>query len=292
MEFRDNFFRAVSWFPSTVAGTILLLIVMWGISWWITGRLTRERDLTTTLFRIGASAVVLAAIFYFRDSFTYFVRHGPMMLFRTQSETEARLRQNMPQWMTPEAIAAYWAPPALTPEALKLLPAPQRQAYEATRVTPEVMVESALRGLVWLALEQRHSTRGSGRSPFPHAERGTKVLNQFTPMQAQAMFDFVVMIDPRCELDAVPYLKDALKFCMEPLPTDDPSKELAISGVHSGEPGNAAAAPAKSKYPFISASRETAGRKFYIVRLSAAQTKMIEAASEEEALRKAREYMP
>jgi hypothetical protein len=128
-----------------------------------------------------------------------------------------------------------------------------------------------------MALEHRNPSK-FGRMAFPHAERGTRVLNDLTAPQAQAMFDYILIVSPLAEPDIRPCLNDALAFCLE-------ATEPAVPGAASGEP---AANPDARPYPSIEASRETSRGRAFVVRLSATETRVIEAGSEEEALKAAR----
>ena len=129
-----------------------------------------------------------------------------------------------------------------------------------------------------MAMEHRRSP-SLGRSASPHAERGTKVLNDFNASQAQAMFDYILMVSPETERDARPFLQDALAYCRE-------SAQAVPVVAQSAEQ---AEKKASGRYPSIVIRRETPRGGEFVVRTSATQTRVIEAASEEEALKIARQ---
>ena len=289
--FKEAVIRAVSWFPVTEAGVGLFLIAMFYIAWRLTGRIFREKDKTTKIFRALVSVLVFFALALFRDSFAYFIRHGPLDLFKNQAEADARIQKNMQLWVAAEAYDAYWNSPPLDPRKLAGMSPEERGHVEAARITPAVMTESAMRGLVWMAVEHRHAGL-LGRHAFPHAERGTKELNQLTVEQTQAMFDFIVLIDPRSELEARPYLRDALAFSTdEPLAVDQASSGGAGSDGTAAVPGGDRAGKAgAASYPCIQASRTTPTGRVFIVRMSATVTRVVRADSEAEALRIAQHH--
>jgi hypothetical protein len=103
------------------------------------------------------------------------------------------------------------------------------------------------------------------------------------------MFDYVLTVSPRSESDARPYLADALAYCSEATAPVHPG----IAPVHP-DPGTAPGAPAVKPeaglYPFVQASRVTPRGRAFVIRLSATQTRVIEAGSEEEALRIAKQH--
>jgi hypothetical protein len=139
------------------------------------------------------------------------------------------------------------------------------------------LVESAVRSLIWMALEHRQPLT-FGRNAAPHAERGTKILNEFTVQQTQAMFDFALAVSPPAEGKARPYLADALAYC-----------SVATAAATPGAaPAAPSAKPEAGLYPFVQASRDTPRGRVYVIRLSATQTRVIETGSEEEALQIAR----
>ena len=43
---------AISWRPTTIGGIILSLVLLMAVSWWLTGKIIRERDLTSLIFRL------------------------------------------------------------------------------------------------------------------------------------------------------------------------------------------------------------------------------------------------
>ena len=271
---------AISWFSSTTGWIILSLVLVIVVSWWLTGRAFRERDWTTLIFRGTTSLLVCVCIAFFHESLTGWINRWSLAPSRDpQAEKDQRLRANMQQWVTPAAIDAYWNPAVIDPQKLAQLTPAEREAFNARQVTPAILVESAIRALVWLALEHRQPSL-YGRNAVPHAERGTKVLNDFTVPQVQAMFDYVLTVSPGSEADARPYVADALAYCSD-----------ATSSAH---PGTTPVAPAvrfeAPQYPFVQASRETPSGPVFVIRLSATQTRVIEAGSEEEALKIAKQH--
>lgn len=291
---KEAVIRAVSWFPVTEAGVILFLVAMFALSWWLTGRIFREKDKTTKVFRALVSVLVFFALGLFRDSFAYFIRHGPLDLFRNQAESQARIQQNMQLWVAPEAYDALWNSPPADPARLAGLSPEERQRLGAARLTPSVMTESAIRGLVWMAVEHRHPS-SFGHHAFAHAERGTKDLNRLTVEQTQAMFDYIVLADPRSELDARPYLKDALAFSAEePLSPDRTPAAAAddAGGKGAASGNNHSTKTGVSPYPFIQASRATPQGHVYVVRISATETRVIRAETEAEALQRLQATQP
>lgn len=291
---KEAVIRAVSWFPVTEAGVAVFLIVMLAVSWRLTGRIFREKDKTTKVFRALVSVLVFFALCLFRDSFAYFIRHGPLNLFRNQAEAQARIQQNMQLWVAPEAYDALWNSPPADPVKLAGLSPEERQRLEATRLTPSVMTESAIRGLVWMAVEHRHPS-SFGHHAFAHAERGTKDLNRLTVGQTQAMFDYIVLADPRSELDARPYLKDALALGAEEFLSPDRTPDVAADdagGKGAASGNNRAAKAGSSPYPYIQASRATPQGHVYVVRISATETRVIRADTESEALKRIQATQP
>lgn len=284
---KEAVIRAVSWFPVTEVGVVVFLIVMFAVSWRLTGRIFREKDKTTKVFRALVSVLVFFALCLFRDSFAYFIRHGPLNLFRNQAEAQARIQKNMQLWVAPEAYDALWNSPPADPAKLTGVSPEERQRLGAARLTPSVMTESAIRGLVWMAVEHRHPS-SFGHHAFAHAERGTKDLNRLTVEQTQAMFDYIVLADPRSELDARPYLKDALALSAEePLA---PDRALGVAAADAGVKGPASGNEHATKagaapYPFIQASRTTPQGHVYVVRISATEIRVIRAETEAEALK-------
>jgi hypothetical protein len=290
---KEAVIRALSWFPVTEAGVVLFLIVMFAISWRLTGRIFREKDKTTKLLRALVSVLVFFALSLFRDSFAYFLRHGPLDLFKNKAESEARIQKNMQLWVTPEAYDSFWSSPAADPRKMEGLSPDERRRLTAARITPAVMTESATRGLVWMAVEHRHPS-SVGRHAFPHSERGTKDLNGFTVAQTQAMFDYIILVDPRNELDARPYLKDALAFSAEEaLASEQTSSATDDAGGKGTALGSDVSAKAGAvSYPFIQASRTTPQGRVFVVRVSATETRLIRADSEAEALKQIRTIRP
>jgi hypothetical protein len=280
---------AISWRPTTIGGIILSLVLLMAVSWWLTGKIIRERDLISLIFRWAASVLVCICIGLFHVSLMDWIHRGPLAsALETQAEKDQRLRENMQQWVAPAACDAYWNPPAADPRKLMQMSTAERAAFEAAQVSPVILVESAVRALVWMALEHRKPSP-LGRKAVPHAERGTKVLNDFTVPQVAAMFDYVLTVSPRSESDARPYLADALAYCSEATAPVHPG----IAPVHP-DPGTAPGAPAVKPeaglYPFVQASRVTPRGRAFVIRLSATQTRVIEAGSEEEALRIAKQH--
>jgi hypothetical protein len=284
--FKEAVIRAASWFPATEVGVGVFLVVMFLISWRLTGRIFREKDQTTKVFRALIAVLVFFALAMFRDSFAYFIRHGSTDLFTNKAESAARLQKNMQLWVSPEAFEALWDPSKVDPQKLQGLSPQERQRLEADRIAPSIMTESAMRGLVWMAVEHRHPS-SFGHHAFSHSERGTKDLNKLTVEETQAMFDYVALADPRSELDARPYLKDALAFSAEEtLAPDQISSAADAAGGKGVAPGSDH--PAKggaASYPFIQASRTTPRGRVFLVRISATETRVIRADSEAEALR-------
>ena len=271
---------AISWFPTTIGGILLFLILLMAVSWWLTGKAFRERDWTTLIFRGMTSVLVCVCIGLLHESLMEWIHRGPLApALGTQAEKDQRLRENMQQWVAPAACDACWNPPTIEPKKLVQMSPAEREAFKASHVTPAILVESAVRALVWMALEHRQPSP-YGRNAVPHAERGTKILNDFTVPQVKAMFDYVLTVSPPSESDARPYLADALAYCSE-----------ATAPVH---PGTATVAPPVKPeaglYPFVQASRETPRGRAFVIRLSATQTRVIEAGSEEEALKIAKQH--
>ena len=263
---------AISWYPTSLGGLILLYLLMLGVSWWITGMISRERDHTTLVFRGMVSVLVCFIIGVFHRSVTDWISQGPMArALETKAEKEGRLQENMKLWVAPAAFDSCWHPAPPDPKKVVQMTAEERAALQANKVTPEILVESAIRALAWMALEHRQPSQ-FGRNAFPHAERGTMVLNEFKGPQAQAMYDYVRMMNPRSERDARPYLADAIAYCAE-----------------NPAPGAAGTKPATKpdavSYPFVETSRKTAHGRMFLIRTSPNATRMIEAASEEEALK-------
>ena len=291
--FKEAVIRAVSWFPITEAGVVVFLIVMFAISWRLTGRIFREKDKTTKVFRALVSVLVFFALGLFRDSFAYFIRHGPLELFRNQAESAARIQKNMQLWVAPETYDAFWNAPTAGPGKLESMSPDERRRLDAARITPSIMTESALRGLVWMAVEHRHPS-SLGHHAFPHSERGTNDLNKLTVEQTQAMFDYIVLADPRSELDARPYLKDALAYSAE----EALALDQALAGADDANgkeavPGSEHSAKARAaSYPFIQASRTTPRGRVFVIRISATETRVIRADSEAEALKQIRAIRP
>lgn len=270
---------AISWFPTTIGGFIVVMSLLLAFSWWLTGRIIRERDLITTLFRGMASFLVCVAIALFHYSSVNMMLHGPLAdMVKTKAERDAPIKENMRQWVAAAAYDAYWSPPAADPRKPTQMSPSERKDLEAGQTNPEILAESALRGLIWMALEHRHSST-AGRKAYPHSERGTKVLSDFAPAQAQAMFDYIVIASPDAARAAQPFLADALAYCREPVVAAPPPAP-------SSEPAGKLVA---ERYPFIVMSRETLHGGAFVVRISATQTRVIEAASEEEALKIAKE---
>ena len=273
----ENLRLAIQWFPSSPGGVVLLLLLVLGISWWLTGRFFKERDLTTLIFRGLGSLLICFAIGLFNRSLISYLRQGPLApVIETKEEKEHRLRENLQQWVTPAACDACLKPTAPDPRKLQTMSPAERKEFDASQVTPEILRESAMRGLTWMALEHRQPSP-SKRTGFPHSERGTKVLNNLTVSQVQAMFDYIQWVSPRSEPEARPYLADALAYSRE---------AMARPAAPVDEPAGKAAAPL---YPRIDASRPTQHGRAFVVRLSPTETRVIEAGSEEEALKKARQ---
>lgn len=269
---------AISWFPTTVGGVILFFFVLLALSWWLMGKVFRERDLTTLIFRGMVSVLVCIGVGFFQRSLADLIHRGPLnSALATKAEEDAQLRQNMQRWVAAAAYDVYWNAPANDVRKVMQMSPAERKEFEASQVNPAILVESAVRGLAWMALEHQHPSL-FGRKAFPHAERGTKVLNDFTDLQAQAMFDFVRIVGPPSVRDARPYLEDALAYCRE-----------AAAPATSGSPSDK---PAAGPYPFVQATRETSRGRAFIIRLSATRTQVIEAGSEEEALKMAKQPSP
>ncbi len=273
---------AIGWFPTSVGGIVLSMFLLLVVSWWVTGRFFKERDLTTGIFRGLLSVLVSFGIAYFHYSSVRMLREGPLAkVVLTKEEKEAPLRANMQQWVAPAAYDAYWTPPAVDPRNAGKMSPKERRDFEAWQAGRDVLVESALRGLTWMALEHKNPSP-FGRSSKPHTERGTKALNSFTAAQTQAMFDFIVAVKPALERDARPCLADALAFCHDTAAAASPA---AAPGQPPAAPGQPAANPAEVQYPFVVVTRETDRGRSFVVRISATQTRVIEAATEEEALK-------
>jgi hypothetical protein len=263
---------AIEWFPSTVGGVILFYALLIALSWWLTGKVIQERDLTTLIFRGIVSVFVCIGVGFFQQSLVDLVRPSPLnSALETKAEKDARLRENMRQWVEAAANDAYWSPPPIDMRKVLQMSPEEHREFEASQVNPAVLAESAIRGLAWLALEHQHPTP-FGRNAYPHAERGTKILNDFTAAQAQAMFDYIRVVAPSSERDARPYLEDALAYGRETTASSGPAMK-----------------PAARPYPYVQASRETPGGRVFVIRLSPTQTRLIEAGSEEEALRIAKQ---
>jgi hypothetical protein len=268
---------AYSWIPSSPGGVFLLLLIVLAVSWWITGRLFKERDLTTMVFRSLISLLLCFAIGLFQRSLVGYIHEGPLApVLVAKTDPDKPLQNNMRQWVATAAYEAYWKPAALDPKRLQQMSPAERKEYDDSQVTSDVLVESAVRGLIWMAMEHRQPSL-VGRNAFLHAERGTQILNRFTPAQAHAMYDFVVQVSPRSEGYARPYLADALAYCAEV----------------TARPGDGdAAKPAPVLYPRIDVTRMTPQGRVFVVRMSPTETRVIEAGSEEEALKKATELQP
>jgi len=284
------------WLPSSPGAILLLLLLALAASWWLTGLFFKEQDLTTLIFRCLVSVLLCFGIGLFHRSVVNFIRKVPRAVAaETPAEKEDRLRENLEQWATPAACAACLkAVPASPGKPQQAAPAdvkPQQAAPADVResgagpMNPAVLLESAVRGLTWMALEHRQPSP-FGRNAFPHAERGTKVLNSLTVAQAQAMYDYILQVSSHAAEDAQPFMADALAYCREATPT-------------SGAPGSAERQPEQAGensgkisvavYPHVEVSRPAARGRAFVVRMSPTQVRVIEAASEEEALRKARE---
>jgi len=276
---------AIGWFPSTTGGYILLFLLLLAISWWLTGRLFRERDLTTTVFRGLVSLLACLGIAYFHYASVGMMRQEPLAtVVKTKAEKDAPIQENMRQWVTAAAYDAYWSTPATDPGKLSQKPPAESKDFEAIKTNPAILVESAVRGLTWMALEHRRPSP-FGRNAYPHAERGTKALNSFTVPQAQAMFDFILTVSPASQRDVRPYLADALAYCGETSAPVSPAPSAPPAAAPVGSAGKSAAV----QYPFIVVSRETGHGRAFVIRISATQMRTVEAASEEEALRIAKE---
>jgi hypothetical protein len=271
------------WLPSSVGGIILMVLVILGVSWWLTGRFFKEQDLITLIFRCLISLLICFAIGLFDRSLVGFVRQvWPAQVAQTAAERDKRILGNMQQWVTPAACAACLKPVPPDPVRLKQMSMAELKEFQASQVNPEILADSAVRGLMWMALEHRQPST-LGRNLYPHAERGTKPLNTLTVAQAQAMFDYLQLVNPRLVADAQPFLADALAYCREGIPPAEASaKQPGPAGEHSVKP----AGPA---YPRIEVSRPAEKGRAYVVRVSPTEVRVIEAASEQEALKKAKE---
>jgi hypothetical protein len=260
-----------------------MLSLALAISWWLTGRFLKERDRLTLAFRGLMSLLICFALGLFDRSLVSFVRHGPLApVFETRADKDQRLRENMQEWVTPAACNAYWkTTPADSRKPWQMSPA-ERKEYDANQVNPGILVESAIRGLAWMALEHRNPSP-VGRNEFPHAERGTKVLNNFTAAQAQLMFDYIVWVGPNSEREARPYLADAFAYCRE-----TPSGAEAAAG-QAGPAAEHTGRPPAPLYPHVEGSRETEQGRVFVVRMSATERRIIKAGSEGEALKKAKQ---
>jgi hypothetical protein len=261
-----------------------MLSLALAISWWLTGRFFKARDLTTLAFRGLTSLLVCFALGLFDRSLVSYIRQGPLApVFETKADKGQRLREKMQQWVTPAACDAYWKTiPADSRKPWQMSPA-ERKEFDANQVNPEILVESAIRALTWMALEHRQPSP-FGRNAFPHAERGTKVLNKFTAAQAQLMFDYVLLVSPRSERDVRPCLADALAYCDEVLsPAEAAAQQTAPVAEHTAK-------PLSPPYPpHVEATRLTPQGRVFVVRMSPTETRVIEAGSEEEALKKAKQ---
>src|SRR5208283_1162889 len=258
---------AIGWFPTTIGGVILFFSLLLAFSWWLTGKAFRERDLTTLIFRGTVTVLICIGVGFFEQSLAEFIREGPLnSALETKAEKDARLRDNMQRWVAAAAFDAYWSPPPVDVRKMMQMSPEERREFEAGQVSLALLAESAVRGLAWMALEHQHPLP-FGRNTFPHAERGTKVLNNFAISQAQAMFDFVRIASPNSERDARPFLEDALAYCRE-------ATAPAPPGTASGRP---VVDPAAGPYPFVQASRETPRGRAFVIRLSATRTRVIEA---------------
>ena len=273
----------INWLPSSLGGILLVLVLVLAVSWWLTGRFFKEQDLTTLIFRCLISLLLCFAIGLFHRLMVSFIREGPLApVVESPVDKDDRIRENMQQWVTPAACAACWKPAPPDPRDLQRMSPAQRREFDANQVNPEILVESAVRGLTWMALEHRQPSP-FGRNAFPHAERGTKVLNSLTVSQAQAMFDYLLLVSPRSVGDAQPFLADALAYCHEALPpADAATQQTGKVGEHSGK-------PPVPLYPHVQASRPAGHGRAFEVRMSPTQVRVIEAGSEEEALKKAQE---
>jgi hypothetical protein len=279
----DRLTPTVKWLPSSLGGIILMLSLALAISWWLTGRFFKARDTTTLAFRGLTSLLICFALGLFDRSLVSFFHEGSLAaVFETRADREQRLRDKMQEWVTPAACDAYWNTiPADSRKTWQMSPA-ERKEFAANQVNPEILVESAIRGLAWMALEHRQPSP-VGRNEFPHTERGTKVLNNFTAAQAQLMFDYIVWVSPNSEREARPYLADALAYCREtPSAAAAAARQEGPAAVHAGRP------PARP-YPHIEVVRETEQGRVFVVRMSATETRIVKAGSEEEALKKAKQ---
>lgn len=270
---------AVSWFPESPGGIVLVLFLMLIVSWWLMGRVLKERDWVTQVFRALMSVLLCIGVYFFNQSLVELINSGPLAkTFETKAAKDARLRRNMQQWMAAPAFDAYWSPAEADPSKLKKMSLEARKEFQANRVPPAVLIESAIRGLTWMSLEHELGF-ASGHDPSSHAERGTKPLNNLTVAQAQAMFEFIQIVSPRSVRDAQPYLEGALAYCRE-------ASAPAAPGAASSEP---AVKPAAGPYPIVEARRETPRGRSFLIRVSATETRVIEAGSEEEALKIAKQ---
>jgi len=271
------------WLPSSPGAILLLLVLALLVSWWLTGRFFKEQDLITLIFRCLVSLLICFAIGLFHRSLFGYVREGPMApIFEPPVDKEKPIRENLPQWVTPAACAFYWKPAPLDPRKVQKMSQVELRDVDASQVDPGILVESAVRGLTWMALEHRQPSP-FGRNAFPHSERGTKVLNTLTVPQAQAMFEYLRLVSPGSIPIAQPYLEDALAYCRELLP---PAEAVAHP---SGKAGEVSEKPSVPQYPHVEVSRPAAQGRAFVVRMSPTQVRVIEAASEEEALRKAKQ---
>lgn len=271
------------WLPSSVGGIILMLLAILGVSWWLTGRFFKEQDLTTLIFRCLISVLICFALGLFDRSLVGFVRRVlPAPVTQTPEEKDKRLRENLEQWVTPAACAACFKPVPPDPLKLKQMSVAELREFQAGQVNPEILADSAVRGLMWMALEHRQPS-AFGRNFYPHAERGTKPLNTLTVAQAQAMFDYLLLANPRLIANAQPYLADALAYCREGAPPAE------APGKPEGQVGERSVKPGAPLYPRIEVSRPSEKGCAYVVRISPTEVRVIEAASEQEALKKAKE---
>jgi hypothetical protein len=270
---------ATSWFPNTIGGFTVLMSVLLLVSWLISGRIFRERDQTTMLFRGMMSFLICIGIALFNYSSVNMILHGPLAdLVKTKAERDAPLQENMRQWVTPSAYDACWHLSAAAPPKLEQSVAAAGKTSDAARITPESLVESAMKGLTWMALEHRRASPVR-RNASPHFEPGTKDLNRFAAAQAQAMFDYIQIVSPASKREAQPFLADALAYCSEPAaPVAAAATSVGLAEGH----GNA-------RYPFILISRETPNGGEFVVRISPTETRVIQAATKAEALKIAKQ---
>jgi len=274
---------AFEWLPSSPGAIILLLAAALVLSWWLTGRFFKERDLTTLVFRILISLLICFALGLFHRALFSYVREGPLArTVETRDEQDDRLRENLQQWVTPAACESYWKPVATDLAKRPQMSPAERREFDANHVDSAILVESAVRGLTWMALEYQQPSK-FGRNKYLHAERGTKVLNNLTPAQTQAMFDYLRLVSPASAQEARQHLADALAYAREGSP---PGETVRPAG-EARERGEKKPAPS---YPFVEIRRPTAqGRVAFVVRMSPTVTRIIEASSEEEALQKAKQ---